>query len=88
MLVFPEGTTTNGTSLIRYQLGAFRLNSSVQPLAIRYNWTGVNPNWTAEGAGGHFMRLAGKLRFCSITVTLMPSYHPTEEEKGNPIVSN
>ena len=36
VLVFPEGTTTNGTALIRFRSGAFEPGLPVQPVLLRY----------------------------------------------------
>lgn len=36
VLVFPEGTCTNGLAVLRFKTGAFVLGSAVLPVAIRY----------------------------------------------------
>ena len=35
LLIFPEGTTTNGQALVRFRTGAFSTGHSIQPLCIR-----------------------------------------------------
>ncbi|CAF91143.1 unnamed protein product, partial [Tetraodon nigroviridis] len=47
MLMFPEGTTTNGAALIKFKPGAFLAGVPVQPVLLRYpnrlmrNWAAV-----------------------------------------------
>jgi lysophosphatidylcholine acyltransferase/lyso-PAF acetyltransferase len=36
IMIFPEGTCTNRTSLIQFKLGAFYPGLPIQPLCIRY----------------------------------------------------
>jgi len=39
VLIFPEGTTTDGTALIRFKVGAFNVGRPVQPVGISYEGT-------------------------------------------------
>ena len=87
IFVFPEGTTTNGKVLIRFQTGAFRPGTPVQPLIIKYS----NPlvtTWTKVGGG-----LEGFLKsilvimatpISNISVEFLPVYHPSSTEQENP----
>lgn len=45
VLLFPEGTTTNGRALISFQLGAFIPGFPVQPVVIRYPHVHFDQSW-------------------------------------------
>ncbi len=83
-VVFPEGTTTNGQALIRFSGGAFSLGLPVRPYAIKYRFDYINPSWSNEGATQHLMRLLGGTIFNYAELTVLPIYHPSEEERKDP----
>ncbi|XP_039127516.1 lysophospholipid acyltransferase LPEAT2 [Dioscorea cayenensis subsp. rotundata] len=45
VLLFPEGTTTNGRALISFQLGAFIPGFPVQPVIVRYPHVHFDQSW-------------------------------------------
>ncbi|XP_071717800.1 lysophospholipid acyltransferase LPEAT2-like isoform X2 [Rutidosis leptorrhynchoides] len=45
VLLFPEGTTTNGRQLISFQLGAFISGYPIQPVVIRYPHVHFDQSW-------------------------------------------
>ncbi|KAL9272779.1 Lysophospholipid acyltransferase LPEAT2-like protein [Drosera capensis] len=45
VLLFPEGTTTNGRSIISFQLGAFLPGYPIQPVAVRYPFVHFDQSW-------------------------------------------
>ncbi|KAJ0964227.1 hypothetical protein J5N97_029349 [Dioscorea zingiberensis] len=45
VLLFPEGTTTNGRALISFQLGAFIPGFPVQPVIVRYPYVHFDQSW-------------------------------------------
>uniref|UniRef100_A0A1D1ZL95 Lysophosphatidylcholine acyltransferase 2 n=2 Tax=Anthurium amnicola TaxID=1678845 RepID=A0A1D1ZL95_9ARAE len=45
VLLFPEGTTTNGRFLISFQLGAFIPGYPVQPVVVRYPYVHFDQSW-------------------------------------------
>lgn len=45
MLLFPEGTTTNGKVLISFQLGAFIPGHPIQPVIVRYPHVHFDQSW-------------------------------------------
>ena len=47
VFIFSEGTTTNGSALIRFQTGGFRAGLPVQPVTIRYSWPALTV-WTRD----------------------------------------
>ena len=52
VMVYPEGTTTNGQALITFKAGAFIPMAPVQPVAVRFpSGSRVNPAWVSCGPG-------------------------------------
>ncbi|KAK8587945.1 hypothetical protein V6N13_086903 [Hibiscus sabdariffa] len=45
VLLFPEGTTTNGKFLISFQLGAFIAGHPIQPIIVRYPHVHFDQSW-------------------------------------------
>ncbi|PPE00173.1 hypothetical protein GOBAR_DD02826 [Gossypium barbadense] len=45
VLLFPEGTTTNGKVLISFQLGAFIPGHPIQPIIVRYPHVHFDQSW-------------------------------------------
>jgi hypothetical protein len=43
LVVFPEGTTTNGSQILALRTGAFVSGLPVQPVVLRYHWRRRNP---------------------------------------------
>lgn len=82
-VIFPEGTTTNGSHLIDFRYGAFYPLTAVQPITIKYNFKYFNPCWVVD-TGIRYLIKAGSQFKNSIEVTLLPVIDlETEEEKTN-----
>jgi len=45
--IFPEGGTTNGTSILNLKRGAFESMRPVQPVVLKYGWglSTLSPAW-------------------------------------------
>jgi len=86
MVMFPEGTCTNGTALITFKSGAFNPGVAVQPVTISYGWDSVDP-CKVYGGGPGVCAIIWRL-FTSlgntITVTFLDVYHPSEAEQREP----
>ncbi|XP_051143627.1 lysophospholipid acyltransferase LPEAT2-like isoform X2 [Andrographis paniculata] len=74
VLLFPEGTTSNGRVIISFQLGAFIPGYPVQPVAVRYPYVHFDQSW------GNIA--LGKLMFRMLT-----QFHNFMEVEYLPIVS-
>ncbi|AWO97203.1 putative lysophospholipid acyltransferase LPCAT4 [Scophthalmus maximus] len=85
MLMFPEGTTTNGRSLIRFKPGAFLAGVPVQPVLLRYPNKLDTVCWTYEGTSWieALWHTTSQL-YTNMTVEFLPVYNPSPEEKNNP----
>ncbi|XP_077401798.1 lysophospholipid acyltransferase LPCAT4 isoform X2 [Vanacampus margaritifer] len=85
MLMFPEGTTTNGKTLIKFKPGAFLCGVPVQPVLLRYpnkldtvRWTHRGTTWVEA-----LWHTASQL-YTNVTVEFLPVYNPSPEERNNP----
>ncbi|XWS35719.1 hypothetical protein CRYUN_Cryun20dG0020400 [Craigia yunnanensis] len=84
VLLFPEGTTTNGKVLISFQLGAFITGHPIQPIIVRYPHVHFDQSWG-------FISLA-KLMFRMFTqfhnfmeVEYLPIITPSDHQKQNAV---
>jgi len=83
MLIFPEGTTTNGQSLLPFKRGAFLAKMPVQPVLLKFEYDNFSPAWEtitpAVSLGLMSVQWVNTLK-----VEYLPVYHPSEEEKADP----
>ncbi|XP_055526242.1 lysophosphatidylcholine acyltransferase isoform X3 [Wyeomyia smithii] len=85
ILIFPEGTCTNRTSLIQFKPGAFYPGVPIQPVLVRYPNKVDTVTWTWEGPDALqllWRTLTQFHTFCEIE--FLPVYYPSEEEKRDP----
>ncbi|XP_060772964.1 lysophospholipid acyltransferase LPCAT4 isoform X2 [Neoarius graeffei] len=85
MLMFPEGTTTNGRVLIKFKPGAFLAGVPVQPVLLHYpnkidtvRWTWKGTSWIAS------LWYTASQFYSNVTVEFLPVYTPSQQEKENP----
>lgn len=84
VLLFPEGTTTNGRVVISFQLGAFIPGYPIQPVIVRYPHVHFDQSW------GHIS--VGRLMFRMFTqfhnfmeVEYLPVVSPPDDQKENAV---
>ncbi|KAG2588320.1 lysophospholipid acyltransferase LPEAT1-like [Panicum virgatum] len=83
MLLFPEGTTTNGDYLLPFKTGAFLASAPVQPVILRYPYRRFSPAWDSmDGARHVFLLLCQFVNY--MEVVRLPVYYPSEQEKEDP----
>lgn len=83
VLIFPEGTTTNGKSIITFRTGAFISGNPVKPVAIHYPPGNFSPAWETVGALYHAIRLFSQFSN-SCEIHWLPVYYPSDAEKKDP----
>ncbi|KAI8016581.1 Lysophospholipid acyltransferase LPEAT1 [Camellia lanceoleosa] len=83
MMLFPEGTTTNGDFLLPFKTGAFLSKAPVRPVILRYPYQRFSPAWDSISGVRHVIFL-----FCQfvnyLEVTRLPVYYPSQQEKDDP----
>ncbi|XP_021612847.1 lysophospholipid acyltransferase LPEAT1 isoform X3 [Manihot esculenta] len=83
MILFPEGTTTNGDFLLPFKTGAFLAGTPVLPVILRYPYQRFSPAWDSISGVRHVIFLL--CQFINyIEVKRLPVYYPSQEEKDNP----
>jgi len=89
LLIFPEGTTTNGQALVRFRTGAFSTGHSVQPLCIRrlsgcclvdtITWT-----WVKDHSVLALLVFTLLTPLTFLELEFLPVITPTEDDISNP----
>ncbi|XP_073025845.1 LOW QUALITY PROTEIN: lysophospholipid acyltransferase LPEAT2-like [Primulina eburnea] len=74
LLLFPEGTTTNGRALISFQLGAFIPGFTVQPVRVRYPHVHFDQSW-------------GNITLAKLMFRMFTQFHNFMEVEYLPLVS-
>ncbi|XP_022147341.1 lysophospholipid acyltransferase LPEAT2 [Momordica charantia] len=74
VLLFPEGTTTNGRSLISFQLGAFLPGYAIQPVVVRYPHVHFDQSW-------------GLVSLPKIMIRMFLQFHNYMEVEYLPVIS-
>lgn len=85
LLLFPEGTTTNGKCLLNFKTGAFLAGVPVRPVFFRYQTPpgGVQPTWDMIPAPKHIFYMLC-MPYHVVTCYELPVYVPNEDEKADP----
>ncbi|KAG6665488.1 hypothetical protein I3843_02G142200 [Carya illinoinensis] len=74
LLLFPEGTTTNGSALISFQLGAFIPGYPIQPVVVRYPYVHFDQSW-------------GNISLAKLMFRMFTQFHNFMEVEYLPVVS-
>uniref|UniRef100_A0A0C9S8C2 TSA: Wollemia nobilis Ref_Wollemi_Transcript_5066_1874 transcribed RNA sequence n=1 Tax=Wollemia nobilis TaxID=56998 RepID=A0A0C9S8C2_9CONI len=82
MMLFPEGTTTNGDFLLPFKTGAFLAKTPVLPVILRYPYRRFSPAWDTISGVRHVLLLLCQFVNC-LEVTRLPVYCPSEKEKSD-----
>ena len=79
LLIFPEGTTTNGTVFVSFKPGAFAIGEPVQPVVLQYGKKPIDVNGNGPGGGYTHLMLA-MLQVVAKTRRghLLPPVHPDQ----------
>jgi len=81
--IFPEGTFTNGKSLLNFKTGGFVLGHPVTPVVFKY--PGYVPFWNREESTflTQIYRMVSRL-YIPLEVTILPTIYPSEAELADP----
>lgn len=87
LLIFPEGTTTNGKVLIQFKTGAFSPGQPVQPVLLQYDCKHFNFSWSGKNGNLGMCLLRMMLQFANFcTVTILDTYDPSQAEINDPVL--
>lgn len=81
--IFPEGTFSNATALLKFKTGAFVLGKPVTPIVFKY--TAYVPFWNRNESSfaTQLFRLLARVS-TPVEVIVLPTWHPTAIEQENP----
>jgi len=90
LLLFPEGTTSNGDAILQFKKGAFVPGAPVRPVVLTYtgSWHPANTNFKTSSSGE--LEQTGDLEWCeqflghlihSMQVRVLCPYLPNEQEQ-------
>lgn len=83
MMLFPEGTTTNGEYLLPFKTGGFLAKAPVLPVILRYHYQRFSPAWDSISGVRHVIFLL--CQFVNyMEVIRLPVYHPSQQEMDDP----
>jgi len=93
VMLFPEGTTTNGRALVQFRRGAFNPGVPVQPVAFKFpnDELDVDPSWVfgVHGAMSGIFTIMIRLMaswYNPLTVTFLKVHVPSAEEKKDSLL--
>uniref|UniRef100_A0A1J3EWZ3 Lysophospholipid acyltransferase LPEAT1 n=1 Tax=Noccaea caerulescens TaxID=107243 RepID=A0A1J3EWZ3_NOCCA len=83
IMLFPEGTTTNGDYLLTFKTGAFLAGTPVLPVILKYPYERFSAAWDTISGARHIVFLL--CQFVNhLEVIRLPVYYPSQEEKDDP----
>lgn len=93
LLLFPEGTTSNGDGILHFRKGAFVPGAPVRPVVLTYtgSWHPANTNFKTTSSGE--LEPTNDLEWCkqflghfvhSLQVLVLRPYEPSEAERADP----
>jgi len=75
IVIFPEGTTTNGSYLLPFRTGAFAAGVPIQPIHLEFPFRRLNPAWESIGFWRHILFFFAQPSH-EATVTILPPLMP------------
>ncbi len=82
LIAFPEGTTTNGTSIMAFRTGLFAPGLPLQPVCITFPHKHWNPSWETVDFKYHLFRTMTQF-VNHVTIEELPLYTPSIEEQND-----
>jgi 1-acyl-sn-glycerol-3-phosphate acyltransferase len=90
LMVFPEGTTNNQTSLFQFAKGVFATSQPVQPVVFRFDYKHFNPCYTGRLVGGSDaidIILRSVCQFVNYAeFKVLDVYYPSDQEKADALL--
>lgn len=85
LLIYPESTTTIGTSMLQFHKGAFCAGAPVQPVVVKFPFKSFNPAWSGSTLSNlqYMFHISSQISLPIETIHLQP-YIPTEAEYSDP----
>lgn len=87
VVVFAEGTTSNGKQLLTFRTGAFLTGSWIRPVVLRYRplwWASFSPAWESVSAVQHVVLMLSQGAY-GVEVIRLPPCAPSRMDRGDPV---
>jgi 1-acyl-sn-glycerol-3-phosphate acyltransferase len=82
LIVFPEGTTTNGTAMIPFRTGVFLAGQPVLPVCVQFPHKHFNLSWESIRLREHLFRSMTQFKN-NVILTELPVYLPDAAERAD-----
>lgn len=83
LIVFPEGTTTNGSCLLAFRKGVFNAGLPVKPVVFRFPWNSMNTCWESTWFANLTFRMMTQF-YNRMEIIECPPYIPNKYERADP----
>jgi len=84
LVVFPEGTTTNGHYMCRFRSGPFIAGLPVHAVAVRSPFRAFNPSWESITLPEHLWRLMTQATNRVEVHEIVPEFVPSRDMARDP----
>ncbi|CAM9179614.1 unnamed protein product [Choristocarpus tenellus] len=85
LVIFAEGTTSNGGCLLRFKTGIFAAGARpVHPVVLQFPFSRFSPAYESIPTHTHILRLLSE-PFNTLTVKFLPRHEPTPAEVADPV---
>jgi len=81
LVMFPEGTTSNGETLLRFHTGPFVQKRPIQPVVLQYSFGDADPAFVGL-TFFHFLRILSE-PYYKLRVNFLHRYVPSEQERAD-----
>lgn len=82
LVIFSEGTTTNGYGMVNFRTGVFNAGIPVLPVTVEFPHKHWNMSWETVRFRTHLFRTMTQF-VNKVRIKTLPVYVPNEEEKSN-----
>ncbi|CAM9808208.1 unnamed protein product, partial [Hapterophycus canaliculatus] len=82
LLLFPEGTTSNGSCLLRFKTGVFAVGVPVHPVTVKFEVGRFSPAFESIYAPVHILRALAE-PVSRLSVEYLPRFDPTPEQRAD-----
>lgn len=82
LVIFPEGTTTNGRGMVAFRTGVFNAGVSVRPVCVTFPHRRWNMSWETIRFRTHLFRTMTQF-VNRVKVVELPVYEPSDAERAD-----